>query len=636
MFGDNSVKLLWLSDIHFFKKYESFPQKNELENYIEKFIRHTKDSHTAEAPFDYILVSGDLAQQGTTADYETFFSMLLGPLLDLFLKGEKERSIPIPKLLTIPGNHDVNWDNTHFLTEYLDRLKITKGHEARIAFLDKKITVFKSLFAEYSNFATKYIKTIEKGKYAGFIDDISSDNLILSSEYRTSRLFGYIIDRKKKIVFILLNSAWYSLGTKFNNLLSAQKIFNPRFVNSIKRFIKWQSQYKDRFKKSAKYYLGKGEKTNDIIDFGNKKVPGAVSDIYSYISDTLNIKDDIAEYNKQVSGINLLDVDALERDIRIRFSDFFVLTTMHHPFNWMEWEEQYSYYEHTKGNANRFRKLMSLTNLFLTGHEHVPERVSQEKFFENTMHLKAGCFLFDKQHEQTIFANSWFSILRIDSDSKLFEQEKVLYDNDSENWTPVFNNREYLVKGKFHLTSGKRKMVLDMLNGNINDRLKKYLIAKKIIPAGQNILINLIATFGNYLDIIEVAYQGKIELVIIAKNTNFYNSVCKEKVLNNFDRLVKQYKKKMTLIRFFVLDLFVDAKLAKLYSSDKISREDIRDLIFKRGDILFDSFRHTFFVRFEKSLKSNKKLPSEFYHYYNNLRFVNHLIPYWDFEKYWV
>jgi len=94
---DTSVKILWISDIHYSEHYTDANKNEILRDYLSKFMVYCAKLKE----IDYILLSGDIAQSGTSEEYEQFFNDILRPLLALDNLKEAD-------LLVIPGNHDVN------------------------------------------------------------------------------------------------------------------------------------------------------------------------------------------------------------------------------------------------------------------------------------------------------------------------------------------------------------------------------------------------------------------------------------------------------------------------------------------------------------------------------------------------
>src|ERR1700761_7227593 len=116
MSKNNKVRILWLTDIHFSAAYREITDPR-FRGFIDDFYNKIR-LEQADQPFQYILITGDLAQTGSNEDYDAFWDLFLKRLLDIFLEN---KDWPVPKVLTIPGNHDVQWGNGDFLSEYVKK-----------------------------------------------------------------------------------------------------------------------------------------------------------------------------------------------------------------------------------------------------------------------------------------------------------------------------------------------------------------------------------------------------------------------------------------------------------------------------------------------------------------------------------
>lgn len=638
---ESSFKILWLSDIHFYRLYKTAAGVKEIEGYINSFCSVCNNDHIAEDPFNYILLSGDLSQEGTIEDYIALFEMLLKPIFDLFLEKYKISGIALPKVLAIPGNHDVNWSDTGFLKEYLVKInKDNLSHAERIDFLRTRKGLFECLFKDYTSFLNEYVLKVDGGMYKGFFINAASSEIFISKSYKESKLYGYVIDKKRKLLFVLLNSAWYSLGGRFNKILASQKIFENDFLIRTKKILDWKGTHKSTWNIYKNYFLGNTKKTDDIHDFDDrkdkKKAPAALRHMYEYFDGMLEIKERISESNSQLTGINFIELDYLEREVKLKYNDYFVISVMHHPLNWVHWNEQYSYIDDPNENAIKLNKLLGFSSIFLSGHEHIPHGAPEQKSFKNTLHLKGGCFLFDKQHKSTNFEFSWFSILRIDTNKMLLEQTKNIYNKTLLDWVPQTGGWEKLQKSTVNLTVEKREIILEMLANSSPEKIFNYLKTKGII--GNSVMakdFSLLPIKNNNFIFYKINVDGKYEFIVFPIRSKVYNNINTKRSIKILDDLVKKYKPNCSIFRFLVLDLLVDEKLNDLYLSSFAKRDDIRDFIFKRADILFDDFRHNFYIRFEYLLNEHNRLPASFI-YYKDLKFVNHIIPFWEFEKHWI
>ena len=86
--NDDRVRLLHISDIHFGRSY--------VEAHVAAAEALAAEVASSEAPFDAIILSGDLSQRARTREFLAARALL----------GRLERVAPV---LVVPGNHDAQW-----------------------------------------------------------------------------------------------------------------------------------------------------------------------------------------------------------------------------------------------------------------------------------------------------------------------------------------------------------------------------------------------------------------------------------------------------------------------------------------------------------------------------------------------
>ncbi len=98
------IKFRWLhlTDLHFGQKGQGHLWPNVREAFFNRLGR----LHDACGPWDLVLFTGDLVQMGTLPEFRRLDDQVLGPLWQHFSKLGSE-----PKLLAVPGNHDLEWPN---------------------------------------------------------------------------------------------------------------------------------------------------------------------------------------------------------------------------------------------------------------------------------------------------------------------------------------------------------------------------------------------------------------------------------------------------------------------------------------------------------------------------------------------
>jgi predicted MPP superfamily phosphohydrolase len=591
MIRNQSVRILWISDIHFSKFYTTQElRKTEflnLRQFINQFISKIKGEHDTLS-FDYIFLTGDLAQTGLKDDYDRFMEIILIPLFNALNELNKE----IPKVISLPGNHDLMWKNDDFLRDYIGHIDtVANKFPDRPQYLKRQIQNFRKLFNDYTTFMVDQ----SSGTYRDYFELINDkSSFVVSPEYNKSRLFGHIIDKKRKIIIIILNTAWFSLGDGFNSL------------------------YKDYIK--------------EVNDLGN------LTD--DNIKEWLETKDILTEYNKQITGIQLLQKEEILEYFN-NYSDYMVITTMHHPRNWLEWTESYTHRKTSQQNDSwkKLKDVIRNSNVILTGHEHVPIEVETE-VFENVLHLKAGCFLEFNQltrvKDPDNFSNNWFSILNIDTAIKSIEQERFFFNPVNCNWENC-ESKNYNVEGKakYKLTDKRKDAILKSFGSGTSDMLKNYL--DEYFPHGDRIssISKISESKQKNYDLYKIGHLTGAEFCILVKMPELYFSFFKTETF--FNQLIKQLKNhpEIKYIRFLVLDLFVDGKLKDNYEKNKCNRSEIFSGIVKLADNLFDVFRHEFFMRWEPN-KDNKIKAKENFKSFADLKLVNQIIPYWVSERFWI
>jgi predicted MPP superfamily phosphohydrolase len=181
-------RILWLSDIHLNGK----GTERKTEKLIRSFISWLQAS---SEQIDILVVSGDIAKSGSErVHYNKFQKLLIEPIQELF---------PEIKMISVPGNHDVNWKNTQ--KELVFHVVNNPGMADVLRSFKNKIDsdYFFDIFNHYERF--------HEATFTNSISDTFS-NLTLMDD----------------IAVVTLNSAWLSIG---NPVKSAN--INTRVVNKV-------------------------------------------------------------------------------------------------------------------------------------------------------------------------------------------------------------------------------------------------------------------------------------------------------------------------------------------------------------------------------------------------------------------
>jgi 3',5'-cyclic AMP phosphodiesterase CpdA len=562
---DNQVKILWLSDIHFSHDYQNI-KDGSFKIFLDSFEIELR-KEIAAGNFDYVLLSGDLAQSGIENDYAALRVLLLAKIESAF----KESGLECPFILTIPGNHDVNWGKKEIFNPFLKSRMANLGSDGdRNKFLVANVETFKELFAQYSAFVSG--EPLFKPP---------ADKTI-SEEYAKNRLFGYVVDTSKRLIFVLLNSAWYSLGDGFNNLLAA-------IYNNDSKWAKSKESLEELFKQ----------------------------------------KDNFVEYNSQIHGLSMFKELTQLHKLFEKYPDFIVLTCMHHPSNWMEWSEVYSYGEEKNSSAVRYDSLMQKTDILLTGHEHVPITTKNHLTSQKALHLKGGCFLFDRQHQKINLQYNWFSVLEIDTLKSTLHQKRFLYNG---RWLPPQSFHEKLLKknNSYLLTPDRRgQLEKDTKTFFATSAFLDYLAHNTKLTISNSSQVVYLTTKSDFHSAALYKNGGKSELWIMALSNKFYTGLPTPEFLEFLEDSVVNLDAPVSIIRFYIPDLLVHAAREEIYTQN-VSRVVALDRIVRHADEQFDHFRLTFYKRFDDPSFEQK----HGFQHFKDLCFANHIIPYWVLEQY--
>jgi len=562
--------ILWLSDIHY-SPLKDEDSKLARKDFIDSFLEEIEDIFTKKERIDYVILSGDIALRGEDSDYKVFWDEILVPLHELILS----KKLQFPKILTIPGNHDLDWAESKFLMEFFQKGLTGKEKDD---FLSNNEPKFRLLFGPYSNtFSSKgiHISTPVWQDFFNLDGHNAGSRPKDKNPYPDHRLYGYVLDANRDLLFIMLNTAWYSLGSKLDEIISTH------------------------FLGSTKYTTPPSELINDI----------------------LKMKDTVTEYNGQIYGIGLLSKLGL-RTLIGQNPGLLIITCMHHPKNWMAWNEIYNDQRDTL--ISNF--ILDHSDILLTGHEHVPDNVKPE-FIEETIHFKGGMFMNDpKSGYSPPFESNRFSLLQITNrfNSPRVTEWRYLYE-PSKKW--IKNIGEDL-----HLSRSTRQH--NHLNTNLAPLLARfsirdYLTEKKIASEAPLIPEHVQEgelTIGSLKCQYLLTGTGSLNTIYIFPTDPgypFYETLTKDpnslvialESQPDIGRLVDHFS-------FLVPDRIVSKTLYEKYDGNN-SNSNFTDLT-KYADILFDWFRHSFFEYFAKTTRFKD---------IRDIRFLNTVISYWMVEK---
>lgn len=587
------TRLLWISDIHFRETYQENTSLTAiLKPFLNAFLQKVEELHKVQ-PINYILLTGDLAFAGTKDDYDSLFDLVIKPLYDRL---GKENT---PKTITIPGNHDVFRSTipSSYYTLAPDQFKERwKVHEDKTKLLKNDTNGHNDIFREYSQaFSNKHI--IDRYSRQPPFKLINDDDIIYSEDYANKhRLWGYVIDKKRELVFILLNSAWFSFGaSKIDDIVKA----------------KWQNKTVD-----------------DVI-----------------LKELLSLKEILAEEGGQIIGENLIK-DLLKDDIlnKIEYKKFTFITCMHHPLHWMHWYEQFNY---DSNNQPLLAKLVERSDLLLTGHEHVPNYIRPEKIYDDTWYFRAGVFLKDniKEDDPNPFAeHNRFAILDIKPVANDVTYNEYEYKTTTESWDLVPSKKS----SQYPLTRLKDFIFKEPEFENLRQKAGDFNLAGFLAKYASQFGLSAFDTAklsplpdleNANVWIYESADKEYRLFVLLTKHKAYevLNLVC--------DKLKEtiQFKKPL-YISFLCLDLFVLPEGSNPYikvsdSGTKmaVNRSEEFGKIYAVADVMFNVFRHKLFVRYEPTAEDKlKREPNSLFNELKDMKFTHRVIPflvYWKFVK---
>lgn len=564
---DPIVNILCLSDIHYSHHYEI--DNNDLLEYIKSFKNYWVQH--PDISIDYILITGDITQEGEEKEFKLFFNHILKPLFKLpnFIKA---------RLLSVPGNHDLNRDvNDRFI------LKLIKE-----SFLDRKLNRKDFLTKNYKKFLPSFSNYAESMKELAdkFPEKVSKN-------YKNNFFHGYYIDKKNKLFFILLNSAWFSFGEEFLSQYLSKNLINKKGKIA---FVKTKKEFYANMKRNG---LLEQINVKNEKEFTDKKFFEFLSKFFISIGD---------EYGKQVLDLEekvFLEFESMVKDFK-KYNDYIFITCQHHDFNFLNFPEGMAPSVSKDKNLNLVKKN---TDLLLTGHMHVPIEKNHDRIFEDDiLNIPLGSFITFKG-ENFKYNNNWFSILQISVRKRNVAHLKVSYDVTNKKWGNKVSAGAISFEKKYNtpLNTARKKELIKGVKKLIADGifLNKYL-GETLVPTLK----------GFYLSV------EKEELFLFMQSIDEFTKKELQKRLIN--KLIKtlDIHTKIDKVCFILVDLFLDKGE---YSKDIYLDTDkmaVLNKLKEKVDFNFDLFRHEFF----SNLNRNQIIK------FSNLSLKCILLPYFEVE----
>ena len=408
---DKCVNILWLSDIHWITDYSLNPEIHggTLKPFLDSFLSFFDEGDDIKITIDYIIITGDLAQKGKKEEYKDLFEKLINPL--------QKKFNPAPQLILVPGNHDLDREIVsnnrvlldNFIAEVTRNETLVPGTDKkehfRESFFEKHKDEFHNFFYAWSQFCSEKIKTINTER-------------IIHSTYSNKVLYGYVLDTKSKLIFIILNTAWYSLG----DLL---------LEHYVQPGISW---------------------SDNEINVSREKI--------SLITD---------EYGKQILALDLLSEFAEVTKLLDRYPEYTTCLLQHHPSNWL------IRYDQIPDKNYRYTNILTHADCILSGHEHVLIK-HRVRYFADTLHLETGAFMNVPAKDKGFKADeNWFALLEINTTKRTLKQKRINYNHDSNFW----NAKEpdlYKLKRKQEIVFSVERIneIKDRIKANPPEFIRNY------------------------------------------------------------------------------------------------------------------------------------------------------------------
>ena len=538
------TRILWLSDIH----YRDYTNNKDVEKLINAFLKAV-NADVVKSKIDYILITGDIAFGGFEEEYNAFQTAFLDPL---------KKIIDVP-VITIPGNHDVNWKSIHaFFNKPETDIEnnITKKDE----FLNKNQSDFFTLFDDYvKHFKVKSV-TLQDKPFA-------------PDSYNGHKLFGIHKDEERKLIFVLFNSAWFCVSSRVQELAK--------------------------------------DKT---------------------IDERLHLQKYTNEIGQQIIGQTIMNFDAWKTEIS-KYKDYRIITCMHHPLHWLSWNEIHGYDVNSRDNRI-VPHVLQYTDLFLTGHEHVPIYIPPSNIFDGAWHLQAGYFMEDNLKSDqsptdldTFFKHNRFSILEIQDNT--FNEIPYLYDKSNQAFSIQKKRSGILRKKKTQINdSFKDAKISEFYEKKISQEIINYYASKKGISLTLTSETNYPLTIG-HLATIHKFVNNEETWFFIVPSTNQKNLFYQE-TLTSFENEANFMDKVgigsgLNYVVFFSLDLIVNSTKYKEFYEEKDLHRAYSEIV-SEADLYFDRFRHLFFNR-PYNFGPNQPLNN-----FLKVNFINEVVPFWRNE----
>ena len=552
---NNNVKILWLSDIHYKDAYENDDKAKKIFNDFFKFL----EKHGSE--ISYVIFSGDLTFDSQHDSYSAFKDNVFTRIREILPNSVK--------FISVPGNHDVLWDEVEKVYD--------KDVSKAFTFFkrdDKKVNPDKYL-PIFKNFKSR--DNPLKGVTFPIGFNRKEDDFV---KINNNGWYGYYYDSSLNYLFILINSAWLSFG-----LVPKRKVF--------------------------------GNIETDMVFNGVKDT----------ITKMIAVKNEIlVEQGNQTYAFHLFNNYIEEIETIINEKEPMVISVAHHPPSWLGWFET-----HSKSHKNppALSQLAKISKLHLVGHEHTAPNFGTI-LGGTCLMLDSGMFLDDsiekegEEHllNESYYPNNWFSILNI-SQNRL-EQNCYNYFHEGNNDFLWKNEKSFFYQynndGSIRFGDNFTNQKLNISNEegntiNVDSEERNAVVSHDVNkPKDFDFLMHLKkkSTSNNFE--VSLEFKDKHDFLNFDvfvdtqdKKIRFFINSIKDNLINNeirttlIDYLAFALEKHsgMKEIIISIVDFFTIKNNFFENQIDIGSGEF--DLFYQKKNIEFNSFKHKFFVLLEET-----------------------------------
>jgi len=177
----NGIRLLHLSDLHIHNDAAAAIYRTQLET--------DSIDELGVKRLDYLIISGDIANTATEAEYRAAFKFVDGIV--------KRFGLDASRVVVVPGNHDVDWESSlkAYVFQYRSKMPLSVASNRIIAAGDIGVLIRddEAYQQRFANFSTHFYGRIYGG--SGYPTDVREQAVIRAHS-------------EDRLLFLGLNSAW--------------------------------------------------------------------------------------------------------------------------------------------------------------------------------------------------------------------------------------------------------------------------------------------------------------------------------------------------------------------------------------------------------------------------------------------